>query len=123
MILFLAYLILLWSVNAWHDSDYYNKKSEHLSGAFLSCFIGLGFIAMPDIKLDFWNILNLVILVFTIRWVVFDIVYNLLIKQDWYFVGSTATLDKMPNWLQFSLKIFLIFISIPIFISFLNQIK
>lgn len=126
MTLFLTYLVTLWIVNAWHDADFYNKKDAHFSGAALSVLIGVGFLMLNRIGLkiiDIWDLINLIIIIFTIRWVIFDISYNLFIGQKWYFKGTTSDLDKMPNWLHFGLKILLIFISIPILMSFVNQIK
>ena len=126
MLLFLTYLITLFTVNAWHDSDYYNKKDEHLSGWIFRVLIVIGFFIFQKIGLqirDIWDIVNIIILSITTCWITFDIAYNLFIRQKWYFKGSKATLDKMPNWLQFSLKVLLLFISIPIFVSFLNQLK
>jgi len=127
MILFLTYLILLWVVNAWHDSDYYNKKDAHLSGALLSCLAVLGLFLFQFINLhirDTWDVVNLSFVALTLRWVIFDITYNLLIGQKWYYKGSTAKLDKwLPNYVQFGLKVLFLFISIPIFVSFLNYLK
>ena len=132
MILLITYLILFFIVNAWHDADYYNKYvrkkkvNEHISGTALRLMWGIGLIILQYIGLkidDLWQLLNLVVLCFAVGWTTFDIAYNKFRKLPAFEKGDSAFLDKIPNWLQFFLKVFLLFISIPIVISFINSIS
>lgn len=142
MRLFLTYLILLWVVNAWHDSDYYNKKDAHLSGAFLAILIGLGFFMFQYIGLvirDSWDVVNLIILTFTIRFVVFPMAYNKFIKprQSLFFIGTTAFMDGgykgenkvllfLSKWIrrsQVPIKIGLLFYCLPVVYAFMNYLN
>lgn len=118
MILFVLYIISLWFVNAWHDSDYYKGNDAHISGAFLACLIVVGlFIPLPLINA--WDYFNIAFVALSLRWIFFDVSYNILIGQKWYFTGSTAMLDKIPNWVQFSIKILLLFLCVPIIACYL----
>ena len=124
MIILLTYIISLWVINAWHDSDYYNKKDAHISGAFLAAFAIAGLFLLVIIgltRIDFNDIINLSFLALMLRWIVFDISYNLFIGQRWYYVGQTALMDRViPNWLQFSMKLACVFFDVLIVKSYIN---
>lgn len=109
-------IIALWAVNAWHDSDYYNKKDSHVSGAVFACMIIALSIFSAGLDLRGFNeIFNYIFLLLSLRWIVFDITYNLFIGQKWYYVGSTAFLDKyIPNFIQFAIKLTTLFFDILI---------
>lgn len=120
MATFFIYLVVLWVVNAWHDADYYNKVNTHISGAALACMIVLGLFLMPIKNADYIDYINLVIVSLSFRWIVFDISYNLMIKQKWYYVGTTSKLDKwLGNW-SFIFKTFFIFLDFPIIYLYLK---
>ena len=73
MILFFLYIISLWFVNAWHDSDYYNKVEQHLSGSIFACLSIIGWFIFPDVVKDWIDILNIALVALSLRWIVFDI--------------------------------------------------
>lgn len=102
ILFFVLYLIILFSVNAWHDADYKNLKDAHLSGGIFVILIVIGFFMLSLIgfkfSLDEWDqMAYFTFVALTIRWNVFDIVYNRLTKQPWYYVGSTSTMDKLSK--------------------------
>jgi hypothetical protein len=126
MTLITIYIILLWIANAWHDADYYKENNAHFSGAVFACLSVLGLFMFSLVGLvirDFNDFINLVFLTLSLRWIVFDISYNIFISQKWYFTGTTSTIDiYLPNWVQFGLKLILLFFSVLIFASFFNYI-
>ena len=124
-LLFILFIIALWVANAWHDSDYYNGRNEHTSGAVLACLavLGLFMFELTGIKTsDFNDVINISFLLLSLRWIVFDISYNLFIGQKWYYKGTTSIIDRLPTFIFWSGKIACLFFDSLIITSYINSL-
>jgi len=130
MILFWFYNIVLWSAFAVYNWAFIFKKIDfHIPGAIVAVIIGMSFGVLPLTisEVGAWTGIKLLFICLSIRWVVFDIVLNILCDKKWWYHGSitrgmkiktyykNGLIDRELGSKQFLFKF--VFIVVSIFLS------
>ena len=115
--IFLIFCLLFCIGDSYRDS--YMKKHNtvnHYSVGFNYLLIIIMFALLQKYPLkiwDNWEYLQMGIVMITIRYVVVDGFYNLFMKKDWNYQGTTAPTDTwIKGWFKFALKCLLGFFSL-----------
>jgi len=118
LIFILAYSIL----DAVHDYCFANNitiklfkqpyRIWHTIDAVIKLLIiaAIGHFSVYPIIYHASDIFYLAFIFASIRWIVFDLTYNLIAKQKWYHIGSGALDITLMHW-QFFVKILFLFLS------------
>lgn len=70
------------------------SKSWHRTGWLIRFLLGV---------LLYPNLLAMVVYAW-LAWVAYDIIINFFIRQPWDYVGETSAIDKLPDWVDKTLK-------------------
>ena len=70
-------------------SGFYDKGKKTLASVFLSAFLG-GVCALFFVKLNWYYVLY-----FFLAWYILEIIYNIIRKLGWFYVGTTKLTDKL----------------------------
>ena len=120
IVIFVLYFSLLWFVWAWYNFLFITDKNFHSVGAILSVMVVLGIVLASKFGIKIYSISDIAYLSFvalTLRWCLFDLTLNLMLKKEWYYIGS-GWIDKTFKHWQFYIKLFFLFLSLCICLAY-----
>ena len=120
--------IILWVSFAFYNYAFITKKLDfHFWGAVVSIVIvtGMAFLCFIPFTID--QIISIPFISLVLRWIVFDITLNVLMKKPWYYYGSVTKgeknaipllkngkIDRILGWKQIPIKFVLLIVIISI---------
>lgn len=110
MLYFIGFILVYAVVNAKVNQLVIDKKDWHLMQWVKVALVGTAVTAGAVFKIDDQSeFLNLLFIFSLLYWIVFDLSLNLFRGLKWYYVGTTAWLDKHLKHWQFLIKASLLF--------------
>ena len=118
MILFITFIIIYSLLDAIHDYCFLNDikigsyRVWHGTDFTIKGLViaAIGYFSLNPFIADYYNIIWLIFMAGTIRWILFDLTYNYLSGYKWYYVGG-GYLDKIfGNWQLYVKAILLLLI-------------
>jgi len=97
-----------------HDRMAAKKASKywHAIDAAIHLLV-LAFIVFAFVGFNLWLPI-LTVFAISLRWIIVDASWNLIMKQPFFYTGTSATIDQLTKsvWLQIAAKLFFLLISI-----------